>query len=94
MLIGTLSVFCGASIGLVFTRRFSVHFILRAVQAGGSSALTTIGEWATIKLSSFVLTFASGAAVVDDISTGREKDNLMRIFGTGKTRMSFSLTQC
>jgi hypothetical protein len=68
VLIGTLFVFCGASIGLVFTRNFFVHLILRAIQAGGSAALATIGERVVIKLSSFVLTLlASGAAVVGDI---------------------------
>jgi MFS family permease len=44
VLIGTLFVFSGASIGLVFCRRFFVHLILRVVQAGGSAALTSIGE--------------------------------------------------
>lgn len=56
VLIGTLFVFSGASIGLVFSRRFSVHLVLRVVQAGGSAALTSIGERGLVKLSLFILT--------------------------------------
>ena len=84
VLIGTLFVFSGASIGLAFSRRFFVHLILRVVQAGGSAALTSIGEPWSRRLSLFMLTLVLGAAIIGDISTAKERGHLMGILGAGK----------
>lgn len=57
VLIGTLFMFSGASIGLVFTRRFVTLIILRSIQGGGSATLTAIGKSRElIVLTAFILT--------------------------------------
>jgi MFS family permease len=44
VLVGTLFFFSGASIGLVYNRGFTMLLVFRAIQGGGSAALTAIGK--------------------------------------------------
>jgi predicted MFS family arabinose efflux permease len=84
VLIGTLIIFSGASVGLVYTRRFVTLVVLRAVQGGGSAALTAIGKSTALGADISETNTFPGASVIGDISTATEKGILMGLFGAGE----------
>jgi MFS family permease len=83
VLIGTLLVFSGASIGLVYTERFVTLIVLRSVQAGGSAAFTAIGK-SRAQIGRHHPKKFLGASVIGDISTAKERGDLMGILSAGE----------